>query len=169
MNRVSTAGPFQFLAGTSQRRDLEITWALIPALVFHAWAVGIHSIVVLATCLGVSLATAAVSSVAGGKSIAVVAPTGRQLLVLIIPILLLPASAPLWSAIGSILLAIWLLRGVFGAANPVFNPAALALLFFVILSGPGSLPATPDFSAIPIYLLSDGYLQYLWDGEPMAI
>jgi electron transport complex protein RnfD len=96
--------------------------ALLPAVAASAWIFGVRALAVIATCVVVSVATEAVSQMVFRKEVTI--RDGSAVVTGILLAFTLPVTIPLWMAAVGAIMAIFLVKQLFGGLGyNIFNPA----------------------------------------------
>ncbi len=99
--------------------------ALLPAAAASAWIFGPRALLVIATCVVAAVVTEALTQLAFGKEVTI--RDGSAAVTGVLLAFTLPAGVPLWMAAIGAILAIFLVKQLFGGLGyNIFNPALAA-------------------------------------------
>ncbi len=163
MKLIMTASPHFFAKNTTQRIMLDVIIALIPALIASVINFGARSLLVVGVCVAVCVLSELVFEKICKKEVTI-----SDLSAVVTGILLafnLPVSIPLWQAVVGCVVAIVIVKQLFGGIGQNFaNPAIAArIVMLTAFSGSMTTWTFPDTltSATPLALISKGELDSL--------
>ncbi len=124
--------------------------ALLPAAAASVWIFGLRAFAVIATCVVVSVATEAISQMVFRKEVTI--RDGSAVVTGILLAFTLPVTIPLWMAAIGAIMAIFLVKQLFGGLGfNIFNPAlagrAILLSSWPVVMTSWSLPVLGRWGA----------------------
>lgn len=163
MKLIMTSSPHFFARNTTQKIMLDVIIALIPALIASVINFGARSLLVVGVCVAVCVLSEWIFEKICKKE-----STITDLSAVVTGILLafnLPVSIPLWQAVVGCVVAIVIVKQLFGGIGQNFANPAIAARIVMLTAFSGSMTAWtfPDTltSATPLALISKGELDSL--------